>query len=126
MNTTHEQAVIFNMSTIMCSIGGLADQVVIRSNAKEFSEVTEGNGCICLKPEVTMVMCRSQITSLTKKWRDRNESCHKWYKISHKKTVFKKRETKCYSLNILKLSECNIRQMLVKDKVLKGKVNLNG
>lgn len=47
-------------------IGVLADQVVIRSNAEKFSEVTEGNGSVSLKAEVAMVVCRSQITALTK------------------------------------------------------------
>lgn len=64
MYTTHESTI--KLIRQQLCIGVLTDQVVIRSNAKEFSEVTEGNGCICLKPEVTMVMCRSQITALTK------------------------------------------------------------
>lgn len=49
-----------------------ANQVVIRSNAEEFSEITEGDGGVSLKPEVTVVMCWSQITSFTvgdKTWR---------------------------------------------------------
>lgn len=45
--------------------GVVADQIVIGSNAKEFSKVTEGDGGVGLKPEVAMVMCRSQITPFT-------------------------------------------------------------
>lgn len=50
----------------MCvSVCVSSNQIVVRPNAKEFSEITEGNGGVGLKPEVTMVMCWSQITSFT-------------------------------------------------------------
>lgn len=41
------------------------NQVVIRSNAKEFSEVTKGDRSIGLKAEVTVVVGRSQVTAFT-------------------------------------------------------------
>lgn len=41
------------------------NQVVIGSNAKEFSEVPKGNRSIGLKAEVTVVVGRSQVTALT-------------------------------------------------------------
>lgn len=44
---------------------GSSNQIIVRSNAKEFSEITEGDGGVGLKPEVTVVMCWSQITSFT-------------------------------------------------------------
>ncbi len=42
-----------------------ANQIIVRSNAKEFSEISEGDGGIGLKPEVTVVMRWGQITSFT-------------------------------------------------------------
>lgn len=42
-----------------------ANQIVIRSDAKEFSEVAEGDRGVGLKPEVTVMMSWSQITSFT-------------------------------------------------------------
>lgn len=41
------------------------NQVVIRSNAKEFSEVTKSDRRIGLKAEVTVVVGRSQVTAFT-------------------------------------------------------------
>lgn len=41
------------------------NQVVIRSNAKELSEVTKGDRSIGLKAEVTVVVGRSQVTAFT-------------------------------------------------------------
>lgn len=44
-----------------------ANQVVIRSNAKEFSEITKGDRSIGLKAEVAVVVGRSQVTAFTEK-----------------------------------------------------------
>lgn len=41
------------------------NQVVIRPNAKEFSEVTKGDRSVGLKAEVTVVVGRRQVTALT-------------------------------------------------------------
>lgn len=41
------------------------NQVVIGSNAKEFSEITKGDRSIGLKAEVTVVVGRSQVTAFT-------------------------------------------------------------
>lgn len=41
------------------------NQIVIGSNAKEFSEVTKGDRSIGLKAEVTVVVGRSQVTAFT-------------------------------------------------------------
>lgn len=41
------------------------NQVVIGSNAKEFSEVTKSDRRIGLKAEVTVVVGRSQVTAFT-------------------------------------------------------------
>lgn len=48
------------------------NQVVIGSNAKEFSEVTKGNGSISLKAEVTVVVGRSQVAAFTENTKERS------------------------------------------------------
>lgn len=48
------------------------NQVVIRSNAKELSEVTKGDRSIGLKAEVTVVVGRSQVTAFTE---NKKRSC---------------------------------------------------
>lgn len=41
------------------------NQVVIGSNAKEFSEITKGDRSVGLKAEVTVVVGRSQVAAFT-------------------------------------------------------------
>lgn len=52
-------------SAVVRSSSVSTNQVVIRSNAKEFSEVTKGDRSIGLKAEVTVVVGRSQVTAFT-------------------------------------------------------------
>lgn len=48
-----------------CMFSAGTDQVVVRPNAEQFSEVTKGNGSVSLKTEVTVVMSWSQVTAFT-------------------------------------------------------------
>lgn len=41
-------------------------QVVVRFDAKQFSEVSEGQWSVSLQPEIWEVMCRSQVAAITR------------------------------------------------------------
>lgn len=57
-------------------IGVSTNQVVIWSNTKQFSEVTEGNWSICLKTKVAVVMSRSQVTAFTETHQKERDKDH--------------------------------------------------
>lgn len=57
-------ALLYETSRCEC-VCGSANQIIVRSNAKELSEISEGDGGVGLKPEVTVVMRWGQITSFT-------------------------------------------------------------
>lgn len=51
------------------------NQVVIRTNAKQFPKVTEGNGGVGLEAEIAVVMSRSQVAAFSEKheWRSQRK-----------------------------------------------------
>ena len=53
--------------------GVSTDQIVIRPNAKQFSEVPKGNRSVGLKAKVTVVMSGCQVTAFTEKYEKKGQ-----------------------------------------------------